>query len=87
MRSLDQLGPHPGWYAIDVNFLHATEWSATWPGWLFQKISEEDLNYEYFQQLEPCDSVAYSYLIYHVTRDEAGRLRELLGLPPLQVRL
>ena len=81
VRALSDLGPQPGWYAIDVNFLHGTDWPATWPGWRFQKIAEEGLNYEYFRLVEPCDCAAYSYLIYHLTPEQAAGVRHALGLP------
>jgi hypothetical protein len=84
VRSLDDLGPQPGWYVIDVNHLHGTTWPANWPGWRFQKIAEDDLNYEYFRRFEPTNRVAYSYLVYHITADEANRVRHDLGLPSLR---
>ena len=87
VRSLADLGPRPGWYIIDVNFLHGAAWPANWPGWRFQKIADEGLNYEYFRLFEPCDRVACSYLVYHITPADADRVRRDLGLPPLPKNL
>lgn len=81
VRSLSDLGPQPGWYAIDVNFLHGTDWPAARRPWHFQKIAEEGLNYEYFRLFEPKDRVAHSYLIYHITAEQAADVRRELGLP------
>ncbi|HVC98882.1 MAG TPA: glycosyltransferase family 39 protein, partial [Pirellulales bacterium] len=35
---LDESGPLPGWYAIDVNFLHGTHWPAKCGGWWSRTI-------------------------------------------------
>lgn len=83
VRSLDDLGPRPGWYITDVNHLHGTSWPANRRGWLFQKIADEDLNYEYFRRFAPIDRIAYSYLVYHLTLDDANRVRRELNLPTL----
>lgn len=81
VRSLAELGPKPGWYAIDVNFLHGTDWPAARRPWHYQKIAEDDLNYEYFRLFQPSDRVAYSYLLYHITPEQAAAARRELGLP------
>ncbi|HUY36868.1 MAG TPA: glycosyltransferase family 39 protein [Pirellulales bacterium] len=79
--SVDDSGPFPGWYAIDVNFLHGTHWPAASGGWWSRTIDPEGPNFEYFRFFEPCDRVAYSFLIYHLTREDANRVRRELGLP------
>jgi hypothetical protein len=83
VASLADLGPKPGWYAIDVNFLHGTQRLAALPGWWFQTIAEEDLNYEYFRRFEPIDRIAYSYFIFRITPEESERVRTELGLMSL----
>lgn len=83
VRSLDDLGPQPGWYIIDVNHLHGSDWPANRPGWLFQRIAPEGLNYEYFRLFEPSDRIAYSYLVYYITCEEANRVRSELSLPQM----
>jgi 4-amino-4-deoxy-L-arabinose transferase-like glycosyltransferase len=74
------LGPQPGWYVIDVNHLHGTAWGVSRPEGTRQRLCTRGLNYEYFRRLRPCGRIAYSYLVYHVTAEEAVRLRRALGL-------
>ncbi|HVC94982.1 MAG TPA: hypothetical protein VND64_14900 [Pirellulales bacterium] len=78
---LDETGPSPGWYAIDVNFLHGTHWPAKCGGWWSRTIDPDGPNFEYFRFFEPCDRVAYSFLIYNITLNDANRVRRELGLP------
>lgn len=73
--------PLPGWYAIDVSFLagnnplSAADGNGGW---------ENPRNCLcYFQQSEPVAMAGYSIYIYHVTLDEANRVRRELGLPGL----
>jgi len=78
------LGPKPGWYVIDVNFLHGVDNVAAAGNWTWRAIDPEGFNYEYFRYLKPCDRIAYSYLVYNVSRKDANDLRAYLRLPPLQ---
>lgn len=70
------LGPKPGWYAVNVNALHGDHWPArkSFPRFGF---------YGYFLSFTPVAHVGYSILIYHITADEANYVRKQLGLPLL----
>ena len=61
-----QLGPKPGWYALNVSRLH-----------------ESSGSYAYFTRFEPVARIGYSICVYHITPDEANRVRRELGLPEL----
>jgi Dolichyl-phosphate-mannose-protein mannosyltransferase len=80
-----QLGPLPGWYAIDVNFLHGPHWSVANEEGGWTTISPDGLNYEYFLRFQPVDRVGYSIYIYRITPEEADEARRDMGLPPLVV--
>jgi len=65
---LKQMGPHPGWHALSIHKLH-----------------NQDGSYEYFlQHFEPVHIVGYSIYIYHITLDEANRVRRGLDLPEIE---
>ena len=70
------LGPKPGWYALNVNVLHGDDWPgrADYPNWG---------RYGYFRHFTPTARAGYSVLIYHITPDQANRVRDHLGLPHL----
>jgi len=56
------------------------------PGWhavSVNQIHNRSGEYEYFLQFEPVGMAGYSIYIYHVTPDEANRVRRELGLPEL----
>lgn len=77
----ERQGPQPGWYAVDVNYLRGMPpmipVGPDGPG----RVGP-GLDYQYFRLLSPVDRVAYSTNIYHVTPQEADRVRRLLGLGP-----
>jgi hypothetical protein len=79
------LGPMPGWYLIDANFLHGTHWpSATGDGkWRKIAPSGEGNNFEYFQRFQPVDRIGGSMFVYHITLTEANRVRKALRLRAL----
>lgn len=66
----DQLGPKPGWYALSVNYIHSPE---------------RQYRYRYFLNFEPVAMAGYSIYIYHITLDEANRVRQELRLPELTI--
>lgn len=72
-------GPHPGWYAVSVNAIR---------GWLGNSLIEARGSlankYEYFRAFEPVERIGYSIYIYHITLEEANRVRRQLGLPELE---
>jgi len=56
------------------------------PGWhalSVNKIRSRSHEYEYFLRFEPVAMAGYSIYIYHVTLDEANRVRRELGMPEL----
>jgi 4-amino-4-deoxy-L-arabinose transferase-like glycosyltransferase len=66
------LGPKPGWYAVNVNFLHGDEW----PG----RRAYPDLGYYgYFLEFSPVARAGYSIYIYQISVDDANRVRAQLG--------
>jgi hypothetical protein len=79
------LGPHPGWYAIDVNHLHGIDGAVVDERGELRNPAGKDLNYSYFQHFQPVATAGYSIYIYHISLDEANRVRKELGLPELRV--
>ena len=56
------------------------------PGWyavFVTALRGRHGRYEYFLHFEPTDMVGYTVYIYHVTLEEANRVRRELGLPEL----
>jgi hypothetical protein len=79
----EKLGPLPGWYAIDVNYLRGAK-SRTRDGqggW--QSVATDASDLTYFQRFQPVATAGYSIYIYHITIDEANRVRRELGLETL----
>jgi hypothetical protein len=76
LRSIEELksGPHPGWYAVSVNYLY---------GYGVGGSRQRSSAYEYFQGLTPVAYAGYSIYIYHLDLAEANRLRREMGLPLL----
>ncbi len=78
-----ELGPRPGWYAIDVNYLQGTR--NPMPdgqyGWVCALSADYDLTY--FQRFSPVAYAGYSMHIYHITMEDANRVRRELGLTTL----
>jgi hypothetical protein len=66
--------PTPGWYAISVNYVAGSSF----------RIDRDLVGpYVYFQKLIPVDRIGYSIHIYHITLEEANRVRAEMGLPLL----
>jgi hypothetical protein len=65
--------PTPGYWAIDVNFV---------AGSTFRIGGKSPGVYIYFQRFTPIDKAGYSIFIYHITPEEANRVRAEMGLPP-----
>jgi Dolichyl-phosphate-mannose-protein mannosyltransferase len=80
----ESLGPRPGWYAIDVNHLHSTDDEVVDEHGTLQLTAGESLNYHYFLRFQPVAMAGYSIYIYHITQDEANRVRRELGLAELR---
>lgn len=75
-------GPQPGWYAVSVNTIRG------WPGRAERSPIEArgslTNQYEYFRAFEPVERIGYSIYIYHITWEEANRVRRELGMPELE---
>lgn len=80
---LKELGPLPGWYAIDANYLHGTHYLAADGSGKWNRIAAIGDNYEYFMQFEPVAMIGFSTFIYHITEGESNVVRRKLGLPPV----
>ncbi len=77
----DEFGPHPGWYAVSVHILRGAYATVSNGGG-----GRESLPfgcYQYFLRFEPTAMAGYSIYVYRITLDDANRVREELGLPPL----
>lgn len=70
------IGPLPGWYAVNVNALRADKW----PG---RRAYPELFYYGYFLNFVPVYHAGYSILIYHITLGDANEVRKSLGMPLL----
>ena len=68
-------GPKAGWYAISVNILKGTA------GRVYDsdggQISVSG-HFQYFDNFEPVDMIGYSIYIYHITEEDAARVRAKL---------
>jgi hypothetical protein len=57
------------------------------PGWFGVDIcSMTEGQYKYFERFTPVAKAGYSIFIYHITSEEANRVRQDMGLPPLPVQ-
>jgi 4-amino-4-deoxy-L-arabinose transferase-like glycosyltransferase len=71
---LEKLGPQPGWHAANVNVLRGDDW----PG----RSRYADFGYySYLLNFEPVGMAGYSIYIYHITIDDANRVRKQMNLP------
>lgn len=77
------IGPLPGWYALDVNHLHETPLSAADGRGGWQSVLTSSHSYGYFQRFQPQAMAGYSIHVYHITLEEANRVRRELALPAL----
>jgi 4-amino-4-deoxy-L-arabinose transferase-like glycosyltransferase len=68
-----RLGPQPGWHAVSVNHLYG-----------YRHLDSDEPVYTYLQQFRPIGSAGYSIYIFHVTLQEANRVRRRLGLPEIR---
>jgi 4-amino-4-deoxy-L-arabinose transferase-like glycosyltransferase len=75
------LGPQPGWYAVSATLLRGYQFAVA-DGRGGSRYLDRPY-YSYFQLLQPVARAGYSINIYHVTAEDADRVREELGLPRL----
>lgn len=80
--SSESFGPQPGWYAISVMILRGCPWSLSdgKGGSIFLDLPY----YTYFLRFRPVAMAGYSIYIYHITLEDANRVRREMGLPLLQ---
>jgi hypothetical protein len=80
------LGPQPGWYAIDVCFLLGDDPLSAADGKGGWMLPSGTLGYDlsYFQKFKPVAFAGYSIYIYHITQEDANRVRKEIGLPELK---
>jgi hypothetical protein len=71
-------GPQPGWFAVSVAILHGCQYGI--PDGRGGTEFTDRPYYAYFQRFRPAATAGYSIYIYHVTPDEANRVRRELGL-------
>ncbi|MBX3444581.1 MAG: glycosyltransferase family 39 protein [Planctomyces sp.] len=80
-RGPSQYGPQPGWHAISVHILRGT------PAWPFNGRGRREFvpfqAYAYFLEFEPVAMAGYSIYVYHITLEDANRVRQAMGLPLL----
>jgi hypothetical protein len=56
------------------------------PGWYIVSVNalhRAGGQFEYFQEFDPADRIGYSMNVYHISRDDANRVRRKLGMAPL----
>ncbi len=75
------IGPHPGWHAVSVNLVCGLSWAV--PDGRGSVKAAPAHAYSYFQHFTPIAKAGYSIFIYHITLEEANRVRRELGLPLL----
>lgn len=73
--SAADVGPRPGWYAISVHLVCG--------GLQEPDPDAPDRHYLYFRHFASIARAGYSIRIYHITPEEANRIRQAIGLPPL----
>src|SRR5262249_23841421 len=69
-----RLGPHPGYFAVSARFTHGAPLFAPDGAGGYRSGPLHSL--EYFQYFEPLAKAGYSIYIYHITPDEANRVRQ-----------
>ncbi|MDR0610123.1 MAG: glycosyltransferase family 39 protein [Planctomycetaceae bacterium] len=84
--SPELLGPQPGWYAIDVCFLLGGDplSAADGKGGWDEPSKRTGYDLSYFQNFKPVTQAGYSIYIYHITLEDANRVRREMGLPEIE---
>ena len=75
-------GPVPGWYAVDVSFTRGMN-RRVLDGQGKEAKPVTNCDFSYFQHFQPVAMAGYSICIYHITLDEANRVRKRLGIQEL----
>jgi hypothetical protein len=78
-----ELGPQPGWHAISVNFLRGSRFSTRNGQGDEVYIGEEWYTY-FLEHFQPVARAGYSIYIYHLTLEDANRVRRAWGVEELK---
>ncbi len=57
------------------------------PGWYALSVNylyDREKQYRYFLELEPVAIIGYSIYVYHLTEEDANRMRKELGLSEVE---
>lgn len=76
-----RFGPHPGYFAVSVNFLHGMEFSVS--NGMGGQVQIGAHDFSYFRRFAPIARAGYSIYIYHITPDQSDAARREMGLLPL----
>jgi len=82
-KPFEETGPLPGWFAVDVNHLHGARLTASDGHGRWESLATDNGDLTYFQNFLPVGMAGYSIYIYHISSEEANRIRHKLGLPNL----
>jgi hypothetical protein len=78
--------PAPKGPGDGLNFGAGSERPGPRPGWYaisVNRLRDRSKNYSYFLNFQPIATAGYSIYIYHITLEEANRVRRDLGLPEM----
>ncbi len=80
-RTQEQLGPHPGYYAVSVHFVQRGAFTAPdgKGDWRVVPLG----GYDYFQAFTPVARAGLTLWVYRITLEEANAVRMRMGLAPL----
>jgi hypothetical protein len=78
----EELGPYPGWFAVDVSFVYG-ENRQVLDGHGKWTPPSGYCDFSYFRRFQPVAYAGYSIYIYHLELPEVNQVREELGLGPL----
>jgi len=83
---IEIFGPQPGWYAIDACFLLGGDPLSASDGRGGWEEPSKNLGYDlsYFQKFVPLAMAGYTIYIYHITPEEANRVRREMGVPEIE---
>ena len=76
-----EIGPHPGWYAVSVALMRGCEISVPdgHGGYPWFTLN----SFAYFQHFRPVAHAGWSIYIYHISWEECQKVRKQLELPEL----
>jgi Dolichyl-phosphate-mannose-protein mannosyltransferase len=80
--ALLQLGPQPGYFAVSVEYVRGSNNVMPCDG-KGGTVSLPPHALEYFREFKPIAKAGYSIFIYHITLEQANRVRRKYGLPTL----